>query len=222
MVVLIIALVLLKDALAKSWAQHRIRAETGMETKIGKVELGLFSPTLTIENLKIYNPAEFGGAPWVDVPEMHLEWETAALARQRLHFKLVRLTLNEINIVEGRDGRTNVTGVLGELERLISTNTAAKSVSWKFAGIDTLNLTAGKLLYSSLKHSRQSEVKLGLKNEIISDVRSWSDLSGRLVTLLLNRGITFSSGRTDASDLTRHLIKPRVSSEATPRKANSP
>ncbi len=70
--VLAVALILSKDALLKSLAETQIRAQTGMDVRIGKLELGLFSPTLNVEDFKLYNPAEFGGSPLLDVPDLHV------------------------------------------------------------------------------------------------------------------------------------------------------
>ena len=99
-IVLVVALVLLKDTLVKAIAERQIRAQTGMDVKIGKFELGLLSPTLSIEDFKIYNTAEFGGSPFLVMPELHVECEGSDLMAHRLHLKLVRFNLAEINIVQ--------------------------------------------------------------------------------------------------------------------------
>ncbi|MBM3832190.1 MAG: hypothetical protein FJ403_02715 [Verrucomicrobia bacterium] len=192
LVVVVVALVLLKDALCKSLAEHRLRAETGLDARIGKLEIGLLHPTLTIENLKLYNTAEFGGSPFVDLPELHLEASPRAFASQRLQFRLVRVSLNELNIVESKDGRTNIIGLLGQLETIVSTNSAKETVlGFPFDGIDTLNLTLGKIKYLSMKKpGKSTEVDLGLKNKIVTGVKSVEDLSNILITAMLQKGIT--------------------------------
>jgi len=40
---------------------------------------GLTEPTVTIQNLKLYNPPSFGGTPFLDIPEIHVEYDRAAL-----------------------------------------------------------------------------------------------------------------------------------------------
>ena len=193
--VLVVALVLLKDSLLKSYVENRIRSETGMDVKIGKLEVGLLSPTLTIGDFKLYNLAEFGGSPMVDVPEMHAECDASALASRRLRFRLIRFHLRELNIVESKAGRTNINNWMSGLETLASMDGREKSSSGReFAGIDTLNLTLGKINYASLKRpGKISEIDLGLKNQVFINVQSFRDLHGLLVKILFQKGISISS-----------------------------
>ena len=72
-VVGVILLLVFRDSLWRAVTEHRIRAQTGMDVSIGRFSSGLFSPVVTIENLKLYNTAEFGGTLFLDVPELHLE-----------------------------------------------------------------------------------------------------------------------------------------------------
>lgn len=47
--------------------------------RLGRLEIGLLNPKVTIENFVLYNAAEFGGAPMVDLPELHVEYDRPAL-----------------------------------------------------------------------------------------------------------------------------------------------
>lgn len=193
--VLAVALILSKDALLKSLAETQIRAQTGMDVRIGKLELGLFSPTLNVEDFKLYNPAEFGGSPLLDVPDLHVEYNPAALTRLRLQLRLVRIAVSEINIVEARDGRTNLVLSLDDLEsapRRGGVN-AASIFGFAFSGVETLNLTLGKARYTSLRRpGKATEVQLGLKNEIMTDVQSIAQLKQQLMRTLFRNGITIT------------------------------
>jgi hypothetical protein len=210
-VVLIVALVLVKDALLKSFAEQRIRSETGLDARIGKLEAGLLSPSLTIENLKIYNTAEYGGSPLIDLPELHLEGYGGSLALHKLHFKLVRLHVNEVNIVENKEGRTNIVRFLEELEKITSTNRpGASAFGWEFTGIDTLNLSLGKLKYLSMKKpGKATDVDIGLKNEIITNVKSTAELSSVILSAALRKGITI---------LGDPVVTPSVPTSKAPKK----
>ncbi len=170
--------------------------------------MGLLSPTLTVENLKLHNTAEFGGSPLADVPELHLEYDRGALAFRKLRFKLVRLQLRELNIVESKAGRTNIIGFVHELQQLSSPNANSRS-AFTFAGIDVLNLTLDNVRYSNLKHPSQGyEFQVGLKNELLTNIKALPDLSNLILNLLLNRGITITS-RGDRTSIT---VNPKGSS----------
>jgi len=192
--VLLVALVLLKDALLRSFAEHQLRAQTGLDAKIERLQSRLWPAALTLENLKLYNTAEFGGSPLVDLPELHLECEPGALALRKLHFKLVRLRLSEINIVENPQGRTNITAFVRELQDVSSPTRRGLSVGFfDFAGIDVLNLSVGKIRYSNLNRpGKDMDVHVGLKNEILTGIKTLPELSDLILNILFRRGITIT------------------------------
>src|ERR1041385_6419818 len=58
-VALVVVLLLSKDTIFRIVIENRIRSRTGLDVKIGKYSSSIFSPVITIENLRIYNTAEF-------------------------------------------------------------------------------------------------------------------------------------------------------------------
>ena len=62
LVLLIVLLILFRDPIAKGLVERRIRQQTGLPVKIGKLTVGLRRPTLFIENFKLGNSPDFGGA----------------------------------------------------------------------------------------------------------------------------------------------------------------
>ena len=79
--VLIVILLLSFNSILRVYVEHRIRAQTGMDAEIGRFSVGLAEPTVTIQNFKLYNPPDFGGTPFLDIREIHVEYDRAALAR---------------------------------------------------------------------------------------------------------------------------------------------
>src|SRR5450759_3842994 len=116
LVVLIVALLLSKDPIMKAVLEQRIRARTGMDVKIGKISVGVLSPVVTIENFKLYNRPEFGGTPFLDISELHVEYDRAALAARKLHIILLRFSLVELNIVRNEAGQTNLVSLMGKTD----------------------------------------------------------------------------------------------------------
>jgi uncharacterized protein involved in outer membrane biogenesis len=182
LVVLLVAGILLLDTIVRAIAESHIHNETGMDVKIGSLYIGLWSPVITLENLKLYNTAEFGGSPFVDMPELHVEYDRSALFSHRLHCKLVRLNLAELNVVQSKNGRTN-------LQALKDRERRSTRSGLKFAGIETLNLTLGKATRLDMRHPEQaSEVTLNFRNQIVPDIKTEQDLETRVGALLLGRG----------------------------------
>jgi hypothetical protein len=192
-IVLAVAALLLKDTVARNIAEQRIRRDTGFDAKIGRLEISLFSPTVRIENLVLYNPVDYGGSTALEVPDLHFEYARDALAFGRLHFKLLRLNLRELHVVENHAGRTNIIDLLHQLapEALGKDKNSTDREPYTFTGIDLLNLSIGKVRYTNLRlPGRNQEVNLGLENEIVRDVRSEQDLAAILFKALLRAGIT--------------------------------
>lgn len=182
MILLIIGLLLCKDALLKSWIESKFKSEAGVEVRIGKMEIGIFSPTATFLDFRLYNSPEFGGSVFLTFPELHIEYDRDALARKRLHIKLLRINLSEIHMVENGIGESNLKAFM------IPANTNNLS-GLEFDGIDMLNLSAGKVIYTDMRNpSKTREVQLGIQNELIRNVRSGEDLSLLVGKILWQKG----------------------------------
>jgi len=185
MIVTIVALVLSKDAILKALAERHIRAQTGMDVRIGRFAVSILSPVVTIEQFKLYNPPEFGGAPFLDVPELHLEYDRLALVRGELHVTLLRLNLAELNVVRNDAGHTNLVSLPAKGPQA----GAARRAQVAFAGVDVMNLSLGRARYLDLKNPRNNrEVTLNLQNQVFKNVRTIGDLYGVLAILWLRSG----------------------------------
>jgi hypothetical protein len=184
-VVLIVVLLFSLDSIFKALLGRQIRAGTGMDVKIGKLSVGLLSPVVTIEGFKLYNTAEFGGTPFLDIRELHVEYDRAALAHRILHVKLMRLNLAELNVVKSDAGRTN----------LVTSNTGpppgitSRQNELNFSGVDVLNLTVGQVRFIDLKNPRRNQqFNPNLQNQIFRNVKTTADLYGILMMIWLRSG----------------------------------
>ncbi len=198
LVVLLVATVLLFDPVVTSLAESRIRRATGLNVKIGKLDIGLLHPQLTLENFKLYNTAEFGGAPLIDLPELHLEYDRDALSARKLRFKLVRFNLAELNLVKSQAGRTNIMELFTRLQTapLRKTN----GLLMEFQGVDTLNLTLGKITQTDLgQTSPPREFDFRVKNQIFTGLNTEQDVQNKLLPVFVRAGIAL---------LTDGLFKP--------------
>jgi len=188
LVVLIVAAVLGKDAMLKAAVKRQIRAQTGMDVKIGRFSVGIFSPVVTIEDFRLFNTPEFGGTLFVDIPELHVEYDRAALAQRKLHITLLRFNLAELNIVKNEAGHTNLVSMMNQTAPPRPRNPAGVP-EVEFAGIDVLNFSLGRLRLLDLKDRKKSgELYIGLRDQVFRNVKSQSDLVGVLFMLWLRSG----------------------------------
>lgn len=194
-VVLVVLVFAFKDSMLRIAAEHRLRAQTGMDVKIGKFSSGIFSPVVTIENLKIYNTAEFGGTPFLDIPELHIELDSLALAQRKLRITLVRLNLAELDIVKNEAGQTNIFRIKNKVEGGGSKKNGLQAAlgDFQFDGIDVLNLSLGKAKFIDLKDAKNNrEIRVDLQNQIFKNVKSDADVYGILFLVWLRSGGNFS------------------------------
>ena len=192
---LVAAALLSWDWIVKTVAEHRIQAVTGMETRIGKLEVGVTHPVIHIENFRLYNTAEFGGSPLVTLPEVHLEYDPAALRAGKVRIKLLRINLAEVNLVRNLAGQTNVNVLRDKLEAQKSNISGGSPAGGKggkgleFEKIDMLNLTLGKVRFTDLAHPAAiGEWNLDVHNQAFLNVKSQEDLYGMAFVLLLKCG----------------------------------
>lgn len=195
-VVLVVIFFLSLNSIVRVVIEHNIRAQTGMDAEIGRVKLGLAEPTLEIQNLKIFNPPNFGGTLFLDIPEIHVEYDRAALAKKEIHVTLLRFNLGELDIVKNEAGQTNIFS-LGISAPKKSSAVAAnfkKETGYDFKGIDVLNVSVGTAKYIDLKNQRNNRTQtIGIENCVIKNVKSRNDLAGLAVFIGLRSGDFFDS-----------------------------
>jgi uncharacterized protein involved in outer membrane biogenesis len=196
--VLLVILLLSFNSILRLYVEHAIHAQTGMDAEIGKLSVGLTTPKLTIQNFKLYNPPDFGGTPFLDIPEIHVEYDPLALAKHQFHVTLLRFNLGELDIVKNEAGQTNLFSIAGSVS---VKNSGARSkaeftrkTGLEFTGIDVLNVSVGTLKYIDLKDQRQNRTqKIGLENCVIKNVKTPTDLAGLAVLIALRGGDFFGS-----------------------------
>lgn len=197
LVVLAVVAVLSIDPVLRLVIQNRIRAQTGMDAEIGKFTLGLVVPTITIKDLKLYNSPEFGGTPFLDIPEIHLEYDRAALKKGDLHITLLRFNLGELDIVKNQSGQTNIFA-LAALPSVKKTGGSSrlftKETGLEFTGIDALNVSVGRAKYIDLGDQRNNrEQTFDIENCVVKNVKSEKDLTALALFIGLRGGDFFTS-----------------------------
>ena len=200
-VVAVIVLLLTYNSILRVAMERQIRAQTGMDVEIGSLKIALISPTMDIRNLKIHNSTDFGGTPFLDIPEIHVEYDRAALARREIHIKLLRFNLGELDIVKNQAGRTNIFLPRIKLPAQKSggggDNTLAnfkKQSGYDFTGIDMLNVSIGKVKFIDLKDPQNNrEQTIGIDSLVIPNVKSPTDLMGLAADIALHSNGFFDS-----------------------------
>jgi uncharacterized protein involved in outer membrane biogenesis len=193
LVVLVVAALLLLNTIAREITERRIERATGFEVKIGRMRVGIFEPRLTIENLVIYNSADFGGSPMVDIPELHVEYNRSPIFYSNYHFKLVRLDLARLNVVEDKQGIKNLDVLEKHSKKSDEANSESSDGKTKgdkksFRTIDTLNLSLGRATHIDLRNpGKVEELSVDVRNQILTDIDSDRKLNNILLVILISR-----------------------------------
>ena len=202
LLVLLAAVFLLSlDPILKAIAENRIRAQTGMDAEIGKFHFGILEPVVTIRDFKIFNPPAFGGTPFLNIPEIHVEYDRDALAKNQIHLTLVRFNLGELDIVKNEAGQTNIFSLGVTLPKPGAKESGGAGLKefkqrtgLDFAGVDALNVSVGTAKFIDLKDPRNNrEQKIGIDNLVMKNVKSRADLAGLAVLVALRSGDFFTS-----------------------------
>ncbi len=226
-VVLAVIFFLSLDSIIRGIVEYKMRAEfkrehLDMRVEIGKFHLGLLDPVVEIKDLRLYNSGEYGGTPFVSIPEIHVEYDRDALKINQIHITLLRFNLGELDIVKGQDGQTNLFAF--NLEAPSKKAAAAsssqqladikKQTGLDFKGIDCLNVSVGTFKYLDLQDQKNNqEQKIGIENFITTNVVSAADLAGLGLLVGLRSGDFFKplvvpkngDGDSSAQDLLKML-----------------
>ena len=199
-VVLAVVLLLSLDTILRVVVENRIRTQTGMDAEIGTFHLGLTEPVVTIKDFKIYNPPDFGGTPFLSIPEIHVEYDRDALLKNKIHLTLMRFNLGELDIVRNEAGKTNLLSLGVALPKKSEAGGSKELKEFKartgldFQGIDALNVSVGTARFIDLKDPRNNrEQKIGIDNFVMKNVKTPADLAGLALLVALRSGDFFTS-----------------------------
>jgi len=200
-VVLAVVFLLSLDTILRVTAENRIRAQTGMDAEIGRFHLGLLEPVVTIRDFTIHNPPAFGGTPFLSIPEIHAEYDRAALLKNKIHLTLLRFNLGELDVVKNEAGQTNLFSLGVALPKPGAAGGGnqplqefKRRTGLDFQGIDALNVSVGTARFIDLKDPRNNrEQKIGIDNLVMKNVKTPADLAGLMVLVALRGGDFFTT-----------------------------
>jgi len=201
MLVLLVTAFLSFDWIVKRVIQARVNASGVAEVEIGSLDIGLLRPHLEIRNLKVFGQSQFGGVQVLDLPELRVEYDREALKRQELRFRLVRIRLNELTLVDGfAGGETNMfqrlqgyselivayTNRLEGLTHRVDLARAQRIGNATFGGIDRLELSLGRVRFVDLKDPLSEKVAtLNIQRRVMTHLADLPALAPLAMELLV-------------------------------------
>ncbi|MEO7297658.1 MAG: hypothetical protein ABI042_03665 [Verrucomicrobiota bacterium] len=196
--VLAITAILSIDAIAKLLAERRIESQTGFRASIGKLNLGIRNATVDFYDLVLKNPTQFHADTFLEMPELHIEYDRDALRTGKLHLKLVRFNLQKVHVVENAEGGKNIDGIQNQknavgLPRPRGKGTKIDSSAYVFDGIDRLEMSLGLIEFTSEKSPEKNfRQNFAVTNEVFHNLKTDLDFQTVGVVLILKAGLSGS------------------------------
>lgn len=189
------------DWIVKRTIQSRVNASGVAEVEIGSLNIGLFRSHLEVRDLKVFGQSQFGGVQLLDLPELRVEYDREAFKRQELKFRLVRIRINELTLMDGfAGGQTNMfqrlqgyselvvayTNRIGELTNRIDLNRAQQVGNRTFRGIDRLELTLGRVRFVDVKDPLSEKMAaLNINRRVMTNIADLPGLAPLAMELLV-------------------------------------
>ena len=141
------AAAVLKNGIAQAAVQGVFKKLTGLDLKIGSLNLGLMAGRLESHGIELKNPAGFADPVMVNMPTLLVDLEPASLFSGRVHLEEVQLDLRELLIVKNKDGKLNLDYLKPAGSEKASSEKPAKPAKAPQIHIDQLRLKIGKVIY---------------------------------------------------------------------------
>lgn len=205
--------------LAKFLAEKRIAAATGMPTTIGALVINPSSSSIHLKDLKMQNSQDFGGGNFLEMPDLFLQYDPAALRSGRLLLKSVRIQITTISIVENPEGNSNIEALkqrnvqITPKPEVVSTNSSAPKMD--FDGIELLNVSLGRVQFVNQRDPTRSWVgDLNIEEETFRNLKTELDFQTAMIVIILKAGL---SGSIDFDTLWRKGIRPGKNPRPVPQ-----
>jgi hypothetical protein len=194
-VVLVAGLALARNLIIKAGAGAVIKAVSGVDMKIGTLDIGLFKPVVLIKDLKLFNPAGFPEKEMMVLPELYVAYDLPSIMKGTVHLPELRVDLKEFVVVKNAQGEVNVNSL-----QALQPKGEGKPPQMK---IDNVELNIGTVVYKEFRVSgepRVTEFKINL-HERYENISDPNVLVGLIVSKALrNTTIAGLSGTLKSAD----------------------
>lgn len=195
-----------KNTIVRISIEKGVEMVTGLKLKIEKLDVGILSTLVGIEELKLFNPSGFEDKVMLDMPEIYVDYDLPAILGGRIHLNEVRIDMKEFTVVKNAKGELNLNSLRVIKEQKADGAEPKEKGKLPELAIDSLSLKIGKVIYkdySSGGTPQVQEYNIDL-NEKYSDIND----PNKLVSLIMVKALA----KTNIARLTNFDIKGLQSS----------
>ncbi len=174
-VLILVLLITARNFIIRAGIEQGIQAATGLRLDIGNFDIGFLAPTVSITDLKLYNPSGYPDALMADVGEIYVRYSPGDILKGKISFREMRFTLRLLTVVRQPGNQLN----LNSLKALQPRGNGPPPA----LTIDDLTLNISKIIYKDYAQTPAlvKEYNVGL-NEHYTGIHGVNDLV-HLITL---------------------------------------
>ncbi len=201
-IVLIAALIIGKNIIAKTAVTKGVKAVTGLQLDIGDMDVSLSQ--IDIDEMKLFNPSGFSDPVMVDMPEIFVAYDLGAFFEGNVHLKEVRVDLKELTVIKNLDGTLNLDSLKaakseGEAEAEMP-EVEEESGKKPDIKIDLLKLKVGKVAYKDYSKGDKPKV-LEYNVDLDEEYEDVTDLDKLVKIIIFNALVSTNIAKLTNFDL---------------------
>lgn len=207
-----------RETLLRKGFEIAVTALTGFETHVGNIRIQIPEAVIHLEDLKIHNPKSFKKDIFVDIPEIYVAPDLAAiLKKESIHFREIRFAVKEVNVVKDEQGVTNISmlssiGQSGAAKQPAQPAPTEKAPALPFK-VDRLVLTLRKVSFEDHsaglagKIPKDATVDLHVDNQVYTNITDPNAIVNILILKILYSTTFGNLLDIDPGKLTQDLTK---------------
>ena len=122
--------------------------------------------------------------PFLNIRELHIEFDREALAHRELRLKLLKLDITELAVVRNDRGETNIVALAA------APKPAKSSEMIDFKAIEVANFSISKAAFVDLKNQKNNrQLTWNVQNRVFRDVKSSGEFYGAFVQMWEQRAL---------------------------------
>jgi hypothetical protein len=182
--IVFLALNLVKNLVIQSILGSALSGAAHVPVSIGNTDAKIIASSIRLKNITVKNPKEFSDRQMIDMPQIYIDFDPAALFKGVAHFQEVRLDLKEVVVVKNRDGKVNIDAVKPtedekkkqkeEVARKKETKPKEKQKAPKLQ-IDKLYLSIGRVLYKDYSGGGEPKIQtfdVNIKERLYTNIQN--------------------------------------------------
>ncbi|MBI4387541.1 MAG: hypothetical protein HY582_00660 [Candidatus Omnitrophica bacterium] len=108
LVVLVAALFLMRNAIAKIAIEKGVHAATGMNLGVGSIDLDFGKTFVRAKDIQLFNPGNYREKVMVELPELYANYDLPGFFKGKVHLEDLAIDLKEVIVIRNEKGELNL------------------------------------------------------------------------------------------------------------------